>query len=595
MILAGELLINHDPHIKETDIIEDLPYTPFLQADTTWAIVNVMEDIDSKIRFYPLGISSKGKYYMSLAIKATTMIRGETLVPERIHITPSIMEVNLHNISTIDPMRMWINFAGPPARTFPTFALAQVLDDATFDLAPGMDSDWMELFISPPPPGLDSSLAKIAKENPFKDKIVIIGNTEFANHDYKSTPFDNYDINNPKMAGVEVHANAIWTLLSEKYLKEVSFWIQLFVWLLLIGLVWWVVEHRHILFGGIVTAVVVVLIFVGSAAAFIYGNYLTQSIAPMTSVSMVFILTVLRRILQEQREKAKIRGMFGQYVPKKVVGELINNPDMLRLGGEKRRMSVLFTDVAGFTTISENLTPEELVHLLNEYLTAMTREILAQEGIIDKYEGDLIMAEFGAPIFYPDHAVRCCRAAVRMQRKLSEMRDKWASEGRPILYSRVGINTGDMIVGNMGSEEVFDYTVMGDAVNFSSRLESVNKIYGTTILCGAETYKDLNNEFYTRFIDRVRVVGKKNVVEIYEVIDEVDRPLSEQKREVLHLFRQGRELYDALEFQQAFALFKQAMAIDRNDGPSATFLRRSLEYMQSPPDDWDKAYTLTEK
>jgi len=302
------------------------------------------------------------------------------------------------------------------------------------------------------------------------------------------------------------------------------------------------------------------------------------------------------RFIQTQREKALYRGMFSQYVQKEVVDELIKHPENLKLGGERRRMSVLFTDVAGFSTISERLSPEDLVHLLNEYLSAMSRKIVEHGGIIDKYEGDLIMAEFGAPIWASDHAARSCRAGLQMQQLLTELRLKWQSEGRIPLYSRVGINTGDMLVGNMGSDTVFDYTVMGDAVNLASRLEGANKAYGTTIMIGQGTWEEVKGSFVTRPLDLLRVKGKNEPVAVYELLAESRGEVSEAKLQALELFSTGLAHYQSRRFAEALALFEQALAADSKDEPSRTYIGRCRFFIAEPPgEDWDGVWTLTEK
>ena len=182
-------------------------------------------------------------------------------------------------------------------------------------------------------------------------------------------------------------------------------------------------------------------------------------------------------------------------MPEKVVDTLLGSPEMLKLGGEERVMSVLFSDLAGFTTLSEKMTPTQLVHLLNHYLTEMTDIVLAEGGIIDKYEGDAIMAEFGAPLPLPDHADRAVRTGLKMQRRLKELREIWKGQGLPELRCRVGINTGAMIVGNMGSNQVFDYTVIGDSVNLASRLEGANKRYNTYLMISEFTLDCLTPGF----------------------------------------------------------------------------------------------------
>jgi len=595
VILSAQITEERSKFLREPifDILP--PEKRFTNAGVTFAVVNVEEDVNRIIRDYNAIYKVNNKNYLSLATKSLLMFRNGPMMPDQLKVADDGVIIGGEHIQTVNDQQIKINYYGPVG-TFRTYSLAQVLDDAEFDLAPGEDSDWMELFISPPPPGMDSTLSALAKDNPFKDKIVLIGNSMPAVHDLKPTPFSNFSNRSDLTPGVEVHADALQTMLSGNYLHLLNFWIQFIIWTIMSLGVWYWTEKKSVWFSIITMVSVVLLIVTIDTVLFIKQRLIADFIAPISCVSFSFVVTLFRRILREQKEKTKIKGMFGQYVPKKVVGELIANPGLLRLGGERRRMSVLFSDVAGFTTISENSTPEELVSLLNEYLTAMTREVLNEEGIIDKYEGDLIMAEFGAPVHFEDHAMRAARAAVKMKRKLADLRVKWFTEGRPPLFARTGINTGDMIVGNMGSEDVFDYTVMGDAVNLASRLEGVNKMYGTSIMCSAETMKDLGDAFHYRFLDRVRVKGKTQFVEIFEIIEEATEPLLQEQIEVLEKFAEGRECYDKLQFERAALLFKEALKEFPEDGPSKVFLQRAMEYIENPPDDlWDKVFTLTEK
>ena len=259
-------------------------------------------------------------------------------------------------------------------------------------------------------------------------------------------------------------------------------------------------------------------------------------------------------------------------------------------------MADLFSDIAGFTSVSEKLSPEDLISLLNEYLTAMTRVILENDGIVDKYEGDLVMSEFGAPVWYEDHAERCCRAALQMQAKLAELRIKWKAEGRDELYCRVGVNTGEMILGNMGSEEVFDYTVMGDAVNLSSRLEGANKNYETAIMIGHETYKDIKDRFITRRLDLLQVKGKKEPVDVYELLAESEDEIPARKRKALEKFAEGFQYYRTRQFSRANEKFTQALSLSPDDGPSREYFKRSSHFaIDPPPENWDFVHVLTEK
>jgi len=268
----------------------------------------------------------------------------------------------------------------------------------------------------------------------------------------------------------------------------------------------------------------------------------------------------------------------------------------LRLGGEKREMTVLFSDIRGFTTFSEQLDPQDLVSLLNEYLTCMTEVIYRYDGVLDKYMGDAIMAFWNSPVTQPDHARRACLTALDMTEELDRLRERWKSRGIPPLDMGVGLNTGPMSVGNMGSDTRFDYTVMGDAVNLGSRLEGANKEYHTNICISQFTLDAVKDEgFVIRILDLVAVKGRAQPVAVYELIG---RPGSfgAFTPEILALYERGTEQYRAQEFAAAADTFREVLRQRPGDGPSAMYLERSLDLIEAPPPrDWDGVFVMTHK
>jgi adenylate cyclase len=312
-------------------------------------------------------------------------------------------------------------------------------------------------------------------------------------------------------------------------------------------------------------------------------------------------------LFNETRQKKFIKGVFSQFLSPKVVKQLVDNPDLLKLGGNQNRLTAFFSDVAGFSGISEKLTPQQLVTLLNEYLTAMTDIILKHEGTIDKYEGDAIIAFWGAPINHPEHALQACRAAIEMQEKLVVMREKWKSQGGDELYVRMGINTGVVVVGNMGSTTRMDYTVMGDTVNLASRLEGVNKVYGTEITISNFTYEDVRDEFAVRELDLIRVVGKTEPVSIYELIGE-SKNIEDEEKKFHEFFSEALTAYRNREWDRAYELFQNVLEIKPDDGPAKTFIARCEQYQFAnkdgrrksdkealPGPGWDGVYQMTSK
>jgi adenylate cyclase len=241
-------------------------------------------------------------------------------------------------------------------------------------------------------------------------------------------------------------------------------------------------------------------------------------ITVMFSVIFIFFGLIIALKTIAVKERAFIKGAFAKYLPAEVVDRLLEEPERLKLGGEEQTLTILFSDIVNFTSITEKSDPKSLVRLLNEYMTEMTAIILDCGGIIDKYQGDAIMAEFGAPLPMPDHADRAVTAGLKMQRRLSELQQVWRGQGLPELSCRIGINTGPVIIGNMGSQQVFDYTVIGDAVNLASRLEGANKDYGTFLMISEFTLASLTLcRFKTRFLDSIKVKGKSQSVKVYEV------------------------------------------------------------------------------
>ncbi len=606
-------------------------HRPIDQIEATGShigIVNEIKDRDGFTRRYKLFEEHGDLMYLPLSMKALQVINEMADTSIFNLSNPHKTLFGPYKIPMMTTTTFLINFYGP-AGHFPTYSLASVLDDSTFKLKED-DTNYMDMYLAMSDDMIDQKLNEtysapeyqamdptvlemikstarealrgVRENSPFRNKVVFIGASAAELQDNKNTPFYSYappgeSSWNQQTPGVEVHANAFQTIVDQNFIvnaDEILEWLLVFILALA---VFFINNYTRILPGSMMTMGMLLGVIVGIYYIFIAEQIWVALVAPVLVIGFMYLFTTAYRIITAQKEKAMIKGMFSQYVPQKVVASLIDNPDMLKLGGERRRMTALFTDVAGFTSVSEKLTPEELVHLLNEYLSEMSRIILENEGIIDKYEGDLIMAEWGAPVYFEDHAAWGCRAALRMQKRLVELREVWKEKGEPVLYSRVGVNTGDMIVGNMGCLEVFDYTVMGDAVNLASRLEGANKGYGSTIMIGPETYEDIKDKgFVTRMLDDIRVKGKETGVRVYELIAEDESEVSAEKKQVIELYLKGLELYRDMQFTDAKQKFEAALEIDPDDGPSKTYLGRCEQYVIDPPEpDWDRIFTFTEK
>ncbi|MCS6316353.1 MAG: adenylate/guanylate cyclase domain-containing protein, partial [Nitrospira sp.] len=321
-----------------------------------------------------------------------------------------------------------------------------------------------------------------------------------------------------------------------------------------------------------------------------------ELVFPEVALALTFGSAATVEYVTEGKQRRLMRAAFDKYMSSEVVEEIMRNPEAIKLGGEKKEITIFFSDIAGFTTISEKMSPEDLVTLLNRYLSAMTTIIKnTHRGNVNKYLGDGIMALFGAPLGDPKHASLACYAALDCQVELARLREVWKREGLPEIGARIGLNSGPCIVGNMGSEERMEYTVTGDSVNLASRLEGASKYYDTLILIGQRTAELAKNDIEVREIDLLRVKGKKEPVVVFELLARKGR-LDDKKRHVIDVYLEGLAAYKMRNFSTACARFLEAVALDPSDGPSRVYLERSTYYRQMPPPvEWDGVYEMTSK
>jgi adenylate cyclase len=345
----------------------------------------------------------------------------------------------------------------------------------------------------------------------FRDKLLFVGTTAAGLFDVFETPFAN-----GKMPGVQIHAALADDILSNRFIREASAPVRVATVAgasLAIGLIatavpaWWAAA----------LAVAFVAVLSWSATMMFAGGYWLNLSQPALASAFALFGGVAYQYFFEGREKRKMKKLFGQYVSKDVYEQLVANPALARLGGQRREMTVLFSDIRGFTTVSERGQPEEIVAMLNEYFTRMVAIVFAHHGTLDKFVGDMVMALFGAPLDDPDHADHAVAAALEMIDALGELNARWKGEGRAELDIGIGINTGPMIAGNIGSDAIMSYTVIGDAVNLGSRLESLNKQYGTRIIISDGTRERLTRPYHLKPLGDVVVKGKTQPVAIFEV------------------------------------------------------------------------------
>jgi adenylate cyclase len=519
---------------------------------------NVFPEEDGVVRKVPLIMVCQGEFFPPLSLRALYLYFGEEPILNIEEAGVRGVWIGGVEVPTDEKGRMLINYRGGQ-KTFPQYSVADILQGR-----------------------VDPSA--------FKDKIVLIGGTAIGLFDRRVTPFDTF------FPGPEIHANIIDNILQQDFLRRPG-WFKPIEYLVIIfvGTLFSLLLPRIRAVYGFLAAAVCVALYVYVDRFFFQQLRVWLNIVfPVLTIIFVYIGITLYRYVTEEREKAKIRGAFSVYVAPAVVDVMLKHPEKLKLGGEKKELTVLFSDIRGFTTISEGLAADELVRLLNEYLTAMTNMVFKHEGTVDKYMGDAIMAIFGAPVEQPDHAIRCCNTALDMMSELKALQAEWARKGTPKIDIGIGVNTGVMSVGNMGSSSRFDYTVMGDSVNLGSRLEGLNKEYGTNIIISEFTHEKVKDHFFCRELDLVKVKGKNKPVRIFQLLGRDG--VADNVRSAVECFHQGLECYRNQEWSKADELFRRTLSLNPEDKTASLYLGRcNACQLDELPSDWDGVFTCKTK
>jgi adenylate cyclase len=504
----------------------------------------VKGNIDGTVRWVPLAIKFKNNIYPSLALQVLREYLGD---PQ-----PPVLKVAEFGVEGIQLGKTFIptgkqggflvNYrAGRNA--FPSYSFYKIID------------------------------GDVQKED-FAGKIVLVGATATGVPDVRVTPFDT------SLPGVEIHATVIDNILRQDFILQPD-WI-------------WSINILAIIVMALIPALLITRlspvrgasISMGLLFIYIVTNWYLlvdqrmwmNLIYPMLAFFGVFVAVTVYQYVTEEREKRKIRSAFQFYVSAGVVEEMLKDPAKLKLGGERKELTVLFSDIKGFSNLSETLPPETLTKLLNLYFTPMTVTVFKYQGTLDKYMGDAIMAIFGAPLEQNDHAEKACHTALDMVEALKALQKSWQIDGIPEISIGIGINTGPMSVGHMGSDVLFDYTVIGDHVNLGSRLEKLNREYGTTIIISEYTHRYLKDTFISRELDIVRVKGRTEPVRIFELLAR-EEPFHEWST-FKGLFENGLRAYRAQRWIEGIGEFEKALKIRPDDGPAKLYLRRCM-LMQS--------------
>lgn len=525
-----------------------VPLPIYLKAARGVGNVRVNPDGDGIFRRVPLALEFRDMILPSapLALSGT-----ESGMPD------------LSSVPLDETGRMIIRFWGPTG-TYKTYSAAAIINS----YAQIQEGQKPQL-----PPG------------EFAGKTVLVGASAVGLLDNKPSPMSGV------MPGVEIHAAALDTLRHAHFIRFAARPVLYAYALLLALLTGWAVSSLRktwIIAGAFLICLAVPA---GAACAGLTAGIWLEFVFPLAAVLMALIGASILNYRIEGRQRRFIKNVFGHYLSPAVIDRLIDDPKRLQLGGEERMITSFFSDVAGFTSISEKLSPHELVALLNDYLSAMTEIILDEGGTLDKYEGDAIVAFWNAPLDEPDHAVRACRAALACQKKLAELGPDFRKRYGLEIRARIGLNSGPAVVGNMGSGRRFDYTAMGDTINLAARLEGACKTYGVPILAGEKTLEMVREKILAREIDRVRVVGKKLPVRIFEPIGEFGKAAAADADKAI-LFQRGLELYRDRQWDGAMQIFGSLAG----DAAAGVYAARCRDYRDAPPpEDWDGVADLKTK
>jgi adenylate cyclase len=542
-----------------------------VSAARSYGHLNLIPDADGIIRWMPLVVSFRNNLYSAFSIEVARAYSGAP--PPQIRIARGRVDsLSLGDrlITTDEHGEMLIRYAGPHA-TFPTYSISDLL-------------------------------AGTIPANALRGRIVLVGATAAGIGDIWATPFD------PLLPGVEIHANAIENLLHGSFL--VRNWATRLLTVAIIafiGLLTFIVipalPRRGLKELSSFAAMIFLAVILGHYFIFTRTGYSIGLLSPLFATATLLLGTLMVSYFSEERQRHNVENIFGKYLDSRVIEELVSQPERLRLGGERRDLTVLFCDIRNFTTLAEALPPETTVDMLNDFFTTMTNIIFAAGGMVDKFVGDQIMAVWGAPLARPDHAAAACEAALRMRDAFAQINAKFsetasalavAAEKTPKLAKincGFGINSGPMVVGNIGSARRLSYTVIGDNVNVASRLESLNKAYGTQLIIGPATYEAARDKFLFREIDRVRVRGRSQSHAIYELLGRAGETTI--STDWLRSFAGALAAFRRRDWPAASNLFTAALTLNPADSCAALYLSR-IESLSTnpPPKNWDGSLEL---
>jgi adenylate cyclase len=554
------------------------PIDQFVNKSPALAHIQVYPDLDGLIRHYPIVGNVEELYFPGFSLSAYAAYTGDK---------PKLMTRAFGESSLIlKSGEMHLNFRGESkVRWLGSTSNFNVVSFWDVVQAQNNDEKMKEM---------------------FENTIVFLGSTAFGAHDLRHTPVDTL------MPGVFFHMNMAHMLLDGYFYRHESdsaimSWSILIIGTFLILLIQ--------IFGNPVLDIASVITI--SLSLIFYDTYFltpdgyqVKLFFCLFSIGACYSWNTLLHFYLANKDKQFLKSAFGNYISPELIDEMYSSGEAPKLGGDSGVRTAYFTDIQGFSTFSEKLTATKLVELLNEYLTAMTDILLEEGGTLDKYEGDAIIAFFGAPMPQEDHARRACLVAQRMQESLLELRKKWVSEGDKwpeIVHNmrmRIGINSGEIVTGNMGSASRMNYTMMGDSVNLAARLEESAKQYGMFTHVSKETLELAGDDFLWRELDTIKVMGKTQPVTSFDLLG-LNKSASEYLKALSEKFEQALILYKDQQFEEALKLFKFTLELEYQrypllkgvkTNPSEIYIKRCEDYLKTPPPpEWDGVYTLTSK
>ena len=563
-------------------------------------LVNTVSDMDEFIRHYLLYLSGIEEVHYSLGLE---MLRFLDQNPDfEINRGDGYLQFGSFEIPTFRSNTMFVNYYGG-ARSFRYLSLEEIIDDKDFDTVTEMEAFEMNLF--------DDPEYGILHQGILEDKIVLVGATMPELQDLHPVPIRN-QFGSSNMPGVEIHAHAMQNIMDGNHLYLISNTGQLLI-VLIVSLLIVLLTRSVGLWSGMMLTVAGLVLWIGISLYLFTATgtllfYLSPSLAILSGFGSVSAL----KYFHEEREKKRITSMFSSYVSPKLVNRMIESDEAFKLGGEELEITALFSDIANFSTFAEKMSPSLLIELINEYLEEMTNIVLEEDGTLDKYIGDAVMAFYGAPAEVHDHAYRACCTAVRMQQALETLRVRWKERDEELkelpaelldMTIRVGVNSGRMVVGNIGSEKRFSYTILGDQVNIAARCEAACKKYGVGIIATESTVEKIeaypvDHPLLFRPLDNIRVKGRHEPVLIYECLG-FEKDLSGKAKKCVEYFKLGMDHFQEKEWDEALKYFSHAADYEteiygngsHQSNPSILYIRRCEQLRVQPPDEnWDGVF-----